>query len=191
MLATDPGPDPESGASLLMSRRQIVQAAGVALLICALPAAAGMGSRDSSLPPVFAPAVFMIDERFDEADDFGRECRRQGLDIIAMQGDLTPLWMGDLEMRWRKQPAVLAGVTSASTLACLEILANRERMRVTFKSDQPLCGARELLAMMARCPNEAKTAQQSLSMRNPTMGTLPRETPIAWVIAPVQGIATI
>ena len=202
--------DDQSSASPVLNRRQLVQCAGSVLLIAGLPAARAMS--DSS--PTRASPVFLIDRRFSQAAAFSGECARRGLQVISMQGDVTTVWMTDLELRWRKQPGVLAGVTGAATLACLEILANRERMRVVFRSESRSCaqGLVEhrvhaapallheahrslsgsdwvdgLVSMMSGCSPDPMTGQ--LTVRGPASLAQERadEPLIAWVIAPLSG----
>lgn len=80
------------------------------------------------LPCVSAFAAFwesradlFFDERFDRARHvavaWSAPCR-----LIAVQGDLTPVWLGGLDRAARQHGLTLRGVTTASFHFCLKVL---------------------------------------------------------------------
>lgn len=73
---------------------------------------------------------FIVDVRFTDAIDAGRAARARGIEISEVTGDMTRLWYGDLNLRWKDGPMTLAGVTAEDSLFVLGTLAPDFRMRV-------------------------------------------------------------
>lgn len=66
-------------------------------------------------------AVF--DDRFEEARIFGRTMHRMGVAASSFHEDVTDLWSGYLDVRWRKSAESIAGLTVKNCFFCLSQLA--------------------------------------------------------------------
>jgi hypothetical protein len=91
--------------------------------------ARSVGSGESASMP-FYKVVF--DARFPACRIFAGEARSLGLPIHAIRGDVTDLWFNDLDARWKKRPAAIAGITQKGALFCLDLLGADQRMRLMF-----------------------------------------------------------
>jgi hypothetical protein len=76
----------------------------------------------------------VYDERYEAAVAFGAAAHRLGVPARSIDGDVTALWVDDLSLRWRAEPAVVAGITSAEALFCLEQLAWDRGRRVVVRA---------------------------------------------------------
>jgi hypothetical protein len=76
----------------------------------------------------------VADLRFAESAAFATALAHGGVAVHAFAGDVTRVWLNDLEPLWRARQAAVAGLTSYSTLFCLERLAWDHGMRVVYRS---------------------------------------------------------
>ncbi len=79
------------------------------------------------------PVKVVFDEGFAESRAFAKAARALGMRTHGISGDVTALWYDDLYHRWRGGPAVIAGLTGASGLFCLERLAWDASHRVVLR----------------------------------------------------------
>jgi hypothetical protein len=56
--------------------------------------------------------------------------------VHGFDGDITNIWYHDLQPRWQKAPAAIAGLTAHGALFCLERLAWDVGMRVVARAEQ-------------------------------------------------------
>lgn len=107
----------------LSTRREFLRA-GVALAgaCTALPSAAGIGQASAENGRL-RPQAAVFDTGFAEGRSFGRAAGALGMTRQGIAGDVTALWYDDLYFRWQQGSAVVAGLTGASALFCLEELA--------------------------------------------------------------------
>lgn len=118
----------------MTSRREFLHWGAAAL---ALPVAGRMGLplASSTMPGDLAGMQFykvVFDERFSACRAFAGEAQRLGLPTHAIKADVTDLWFNDLNARWKKGPAAIAGMTQKAALFCLDLLARDQRMRLMF-----------------------------------------------------------
>jgi hypothetical protein len=78
---------------------------------------------------------FIFDERFPAAVQTALHVNRAGVPVHAVSGDMTQLWYDQLDMQWRKAPAVFAGVTTQTGLFVLSTLAADHGMRVAYRGE--------------------------------------------------------
>jgi hypothetical protein len=78
---------------------------------------------------------FIYDERFAEAAAAARRAAAHGAALAATTGDVTSLWYDDLDLRWRRAPMTLGGVTTRGALFVLETLAADRGMRVLYRGE--------------------------------------------------------
>jgi hypothetical protein len=101
-----------------VSRRDFIHAAAASLL---LP----VDLKPCSACPVAAPKGLdyaFFDERFQAARRFAASWASPN-QLIAVQGDITPLWNTELDRTTRERSLALRGMTTQSFQFCLRILA--------------------------------------------------------------------
>jgi hypothetical protein len=81
---------------------------------------------------------FVYDERFAEAAAAARCAAAHGVALAAVTADVTSLWYHDLDLRWRRAPMTLGGVTTRGALFVLETLAADRGMRVLYRGEHGL-----------------------------------------------------
>jgi len=85
-----------------------------------------------------APAVLdalVIDSRHRDARAFGLRAGQWGAPLRKIEGDITELWMNELDLRWQSNPAAVAGLTERPALFLLERLAWDRGLRVVFEAE--------------------------------------------------------
>jgi hypothetical protein len=115
------------------NRRDVLQG-GIALTTLPLVARAAWDSSDVPRP-VRAPYRTLFDDRFAESRRFGAEIARLGGAARAFSGDVTDLWYEELDVRWRREPIAVAGMTRHGPLFCLERLAWGVGLRVVYRAE--------------------------------------------------------
>jgi hypothetical protein len=126
----------------MKSRREFLQM-GVAALTLPIAASAsdpfppGVSSQPGESAPVPLYKV-VFDTRFLDSIAFADEAKSLGALVHGIRGDITDLWFHDLDARWKKGPAAIAGLTAHGPIFCLEQLAWSQwshRMRVVFRAE--------------------------------------------------------
>ena len=189
--------------------RRAVLGAGVALGAAAMaPALAAAETR-----PDAGTRVVLVDHALPQAGRFAAEARRLGMTVAVTDGDLTSLWMDELETRWRREPSVLGGVTRPGAVAFLQLMAHRNRMRLSLRIDhEPAFGGvlrhrgvlpsaladgaparlesdwvRGAARLIADCPRSAPEARMDLTARaRSAAGDAGGEAVVSWLITPVS-----
>jgi hypothetical protein len=68
--------------------------------------------------------------------DVGSHLKVHGAPLrVVTDGEITELWLREIQPAWKQQPVALAGLTGSSTLFCLEQLAWSHGMRVAFHAE--------------------------------------------------------
>ena len=121
-----------------MNRREFVFAGVTAATAaaCALPMA--QASR-----PVFA---VIFDRRFAAAHAFANAAAWRGHRVFGYGGDLTAVWLGEIEPRWARRAGALAGMSTPAALFCLEQLAAQHWLRVVTRSEQQTATGERLIS---------------------------------------------
>lgn len=116
----------------MSNRREFLQG-------CIAVTGALAGSRAFAGVPIEAsrlqPQAAIFDEGFAEGRAFAKAASEFGISTHAISGDVTALWYNDLYFRWQSGSAVIAGLTGASALFCLEKLAWDAGHRVVLRID--------------------------------------------------------
>jgi hypothetical protein len=206
------------GEDPMASRREFLQVgiAALALPISAHAALSPIAAASNSSVAVTPLYKVVFDERFPLSVAFGAEARSLGLPTHSIRGDITDLWFHELDARWKKSPAAVAGLTAHGALFCLERLAWDHGMRVVFRGDHrylpdgsiehALTGpqsvvhqaaglqddgdgwATSVASLVARCP-EGRSVPAKVTIH--AHAAKPRdgesESLISWVLAPVDG----
>ena len=123
----------------MTNRREVLQG-GIALT--SLPIFANFAWSATRAGP--APTVgwahefyrIVFDNRFAAARDFGAEAARRGFAVHGFSGDITAFWYHELDLKWRREPLTLAGMTLHGPLFCLERLAWDVDLRVLHRVEQ-------------------------------------------------------
>jgi hypothetical protein len=103
-------------------------------------------SGASLLPPISAQAAgsellahdvdcFVYDLRFAEARALAEQASQRGIAPAPTTGDLMTLWYDYLDLRWKRAPMTLAGLTTHKGLFVLETLAADHGMHVVWRAD--------------------------------------------------------
>ena len=74
--------------------------------------------------------LFVYDDRFAEAIEAARVATDRNLPVASMTRVLTELWYDELDLRWKRAPMTLAGMTTEHGLFVFETLALDRGMRV-------------------------------------------------------------
>ena len=114
-----------------ISRRHFVGTGAAALALAAVRPSRAL-SRDA-----LTPYRVIYDERFEAGRMFAREAATLGWVTRAIRGDVTNVWYQELDVRWKRGPAPIAGVTTAQSLFVLERLSWDVGMRVTARETDP------------------------------------------------------
>lgn len=151
----------------MANRREILQAAAAATAA----GAAGSMARARQSESAGALAAVVVDRRFEPSRAFGRHMAERGRKVLEIEADVTDLWLKELKPLWSAGRAhipghgAIAGLTSRSSMFCLEQLAWEHRMRVVYHAEhapQPDGGFRhELLASDGFIPADYASAGAS------------------------------
>jgi hypothetical protein len=193
----------------MTSRRDLLR--GVAALPLAAPFARALASPSESL----ALERFVFDVRFAESGAIAEHVGHLGVALSPVADDLMTLWYDDLDLKWRKAPMALAGVTLEDALFVLETFALDRGMHVVYRGQhslvengrithrlagpaalierlQPLPKDWEsaLAQALTECPRGAvETARAELV--SPGAALSLRDMPLySWIIAPRTVVAT-
>ena len=119
----------------MTNRRQVLKwaaaASAAATGVLSSLRASAAASRESSRPI----ELFVFDRRFADARAAAARRAASGVEAAGFEGDLTQLWFDRLDLRWRRAPMTLAGVTTAGGLFVLETLAADRGMRVIERAE--------------------------------------------------------
>jgi hypothetical protein len=78
----------------------------------------------------------IFDQRFATARTFAQAAAWRGNKIFGYAGDLTGVWLREIEPRWSARAGALAGISTPIALVCLEQLAAQHWLRVVTRIDQ-------------------------------------------------------
>jgi hypothetical protein len=91
----------------------------------------------SAQKPVMPYYKAVFDERFDDARAFATQTTLRAIPTVAIRGDVTNLFFHDLDLRWKRGPVWLIGLTTPASLFCLHLLARDRGMHLRFCRTQP------------------------------------------------------
>ena len=120
-----------------MANRRDVLKAGAALpavSLVGLPFDGAFGAAEQSL----ALERFVFDVRFAEAGAIAEHVGHLGVALSPVADDLMTLWYDDLDLKWRKAPMSLGGVTLEDALFVLETFALDRGMHVVYRGEHGL-----------------------------------------------------
>jgi hypothetical protein len=97
--------------------------------------------RAAALPAVQLPLVerpvfaVIFDQRFAAARAFAQVAAWRGRKVFGYGGDLTAVWLREIEPNWSRHAGALAGITTPTGLFCLEQLAAQHWLRVVSRTE--------------------------------------------------------
>ncbi len=123
-----------------MNRRELVfaGAAAAGTAVCVLAPVRRVAAPPATHIPTRKHPVFAVifDRRFEAARDFARVAAWRGNTVFGYGGDLTKVWVRQIEPRWSARAGALAGMTTPTALFCLEQLAAQHWLRVVSQREQ-------------------------------------------------------
>ncbi len=193
----------------MRTRRHLLK---TGLAAWALPIAARAGIAPLGPPEAAVPIYKMLyDTRFAASVAFSERAAARGLAVHGIDGDVTRVWYDDLDLRWRREAAAIAGLTAHGALFCLERLAWDHGLRVVYRGEHsasargvehrldgpaPMLSAAAnaepqlawcaaLVDVVAECPRNRMAPRTATFVTSPG-GLAPAAEPLfSWVIAPV------
>ena len=126
----------------MTSRREFLEGIGWTMvpLACGLPISV---AKPASTP--LAMHAVLIDGRYPHARSLGTGLVKRGTPVHVIDGEITDLWLREIQPAWRQRPVALAGLTASSTLFCLEQLAWAHGLRVVFHAEHVVLPSQETL----------------------------------------------
>jgi hypothetical protein len=114
----------------MTSRRRFLQIAACTTLPLSIKV---FGGTATSLPHIHG---VVIEDELAASRTLGRHLAIRGASGVSIrEGDITAAWRETIQPLWRQGPATIAGLTSPSTLFCLEQLAWQHGLRVAFHAE--------------------------------------------------------
>ena len=190
----------------MASRRQVIQggtAVGVA-------AAAGL----LSIPAAPAPMRFhtlLYERSAAPAVVFAAEAALRGGSMHSIDGNVTRVWLEQLQPLWRRSPVPIAGLTEFHCLFVLDLMAQAAGLRTVYVAHHlpattgyahrlfgphhiaatTLDGHEELwprqaAALLMRFPGNVSTARETSNLLDARRYEVRQHTLVSWVIAPVR-----
>jgi hypothetical protein len=106
------------------------------------------GTAACTLPLLHRQSWFAVifDARFATAQAFGDAMAWRGHRVFGYDGDLTAVWLREIEPRWSRRAGALAGMSTPSALFCLEQLATQHWLRVTARLEQRAGAGQSLIS---------------------------------------------
>jgi hypothetical protein len=125
----------------MQTRRAFMQYGIAVAGLAALPSAPREAfAAPASARVTLAPFKVVFDRTFSEGAAFGAEAARRGAPVNAFGGDPGPFWMNVLEPELRRGTVAVAGLTSAPSLFCLELLARDYGLGVVYRIEHERIG---------------------------------------------------
>jgi hypothetical protein len=118
------------------SRRRVLQWAAAAVSLVGTGSLSRIsdaaGARGHGQAPI---ELFVFDRRFASAVAVAGRIGANGVPTVGVGHDLTSLWYHSLDLRWKRAPMTLAGITTRGGLFVLETLAADRGMRVLYRGE--------------------------------------------------------
>jgi hypothetical protein len=133
---------------------------------------------------------FVFDSRFAAAVQAARLAAARGIVLAETAGDLTNLWYHDLDLRWRRAPMTLAGITTKGALFVLETFAADRGMRVLYRGEHGAvdAGRAPVHTLAGRADLFADLMPAALAKGRRALAD--RDEPLcSWIIAPRSAVA--
>jgi hypothetical protein len=130
----------------MLNRRNFVAGSAALATLGTLPFAYARPVRGATATPPGVPSLVVVDGAVPQAAAFAAEARAAGYATHVFDRDVGALWMNEIEPRLRAGPVVLAGLTGAATLFCVELLARDYGAHLVQRESAGATGVRWLVA---------------------------------------------
>ena len=90
--------------------------------------------------------AFIFDQRFAAAHALANAMAWRGHKVFGYAGDITALWLREIEPQWARRAGALAGISTPAALFCLEQLAAQHWLRVVTRHEQQAGGSGPLVS---------------------------------------------
>jgi hypothetical protein len=122
------------------SRREFIQRGIAASVLAAGPLTSRLALAGSSSGKPYRLFKVVFDQTLAEGAAFGVEAVSRGAPARAVGSNAGSVWMNEIEPRWKRGPAVIAGLTGRASLFCLELLARDYGMGVVYRAEHSPTG---------------------------------------------------
>lgn len=122
---------------MVMTRREFIAIGATALTAAGVAGTAFATTFSTSEQQLVLPFKVIFDERFAESRLFAQQAANTGVMTAGIRGDVSALWFSELRPRLNKGAVAIAGMTTASSLFCLEQLASNYWMKVQARTEHP------------------------------------------------------
>lgn len=190
-----------SDSTPLLNRRGFVKCTlGATALLAAMDAIPNVSASIRRVEPGIDFRYAVFDERFTLARAMGNLLMPHSNEAFAMQGDVTALWTQAIRHKSYQERGVVVGITTPSSLFCLQHMLSAMRMRVALRMD---VSGQMSGGVLAGISERLITALHDGSLRRVEEGgrleTLPSSTRlhgendclVAWVISPVTSATSL
>lgn len=116
----------------MLDRREFLVLGGAATAFAACASSTRLLSAGGATEWRGASMV-VFDRRAPQGVAFGLEAARRGIDAFAIDDDAGTVWMHEIAPHWQRGVGVVAGLTRAVPLFCLELLGHDYGMRVVSR----------------------------------------------------------
>lgn len=123
------------------SRREFIRCGLAASALAAYPLSVRLALARSSREKPLRLFKILFDQTSAEGAEFGAEAVSLGGATRAVGGDAGGAWMNEIEPRWKRGPAAIAGLTGRASLFCLELLARDYGMGVVYCAEHSLAAS--------------------------------------------------
>lgn len=149
----------------MTNRREILQAAAASALPLVARAAA-TGETEASRRIALHGVI--IDERHAASRTAGARFASRGVVVHALpEGDITHIWLREIDPAWRRERVAFAGLTARPALFCLEQFALGCGMRVVFHGEHILHSNGETEHLLLRGGQAANLSERDLRRAGP------------------------
>lgn len=153
----------------MTTRRKFLQSSAAFTAAAVVAPAFGSQPAVAGTTAAWQPDEVIYDARFAA----GREFAQAFTHARQIDGDVTRLWFEELDPRWRKGPATIAGLTAQGALFCLEHLARDYGLAVIYRGEHIVTGPHHITHGLAG-PAHWLANAQSARMRDAWPGEVAR-----------------
>ena len=122
---------------MVMTRREFIAVGATTLTVAGAAGTVFGGMFSTPEQKLALPFKVIFDERFAESRLFAQQATRAGVTTAGISGDVSTLWYTELRPRLEQGTAAIAGMTTVSSLFCLEQLAHNYWMTVQTRTEHP------------------------------------------------------
>lgn len=122
---------------MTMTRREFIAVGATALTVAGMAGTAFASIVSTPDQKRVLPFRVIFDERFSESRLFAQQALGAGVITAAIRDDVSALWFSELRPRLEQGAVAIAGMTTATSLFCLEQFASDYWMKVQVRTEHP------------------------------------------------------